>query len=244
LLANNDQSLTGLRIDLGGKGLAPGADIDRILARITAAMETAKGLTAPPLICLDLGPLPQPAETSPPKPKVTQERAGVIIIPQLSEPAPTAQPSYRAPDPALVSNVDGAIAELGKLADRIGVTIALRSELASFAAIERAMSAAACPWFGIDLDPVAMLRDDWPSDEILSRLGPHIRHVRCRDAIAGADKRTKPAGIGRGSIEWAKLFGDLDAAGYSGWLTIDPLELSDRLAAAVAGAKHLRNISA
>src|SRR5206468_871975 len=103
------------------------------------------------------------------------------------------------PDPAFVSQVSAALQELGSRADRYGVTVAVRSELASFASLDEALTAARCPWFGVDLDPVAILRDDWSADEVFSRLGPLIRHVRARDATLGADRRTQPAAIGRGT---------------------------------------------
>jgi len=136
--------------------------------------------------------------------------------------------------------VDAALSELGRRADRHGVTIAFRSELASFAALDRALKTAACPWFGLDLDPVAILKDDWSADEIFSHLGGLIRHVRARDAISGPDHRTKPATVGNGSVEWPRLLSDLDGAGYHGWITLDPAELPNRRAAAVSGAAALR----
>jgi sugar phosphate isomerase/epimerase len=142
----------------------------------------------------------------------------------------------------VVAQVDAALAELGGRADRLGVTIAFRSDLASLAALERALSAAACPWFGIDLDPVALLRDEWTADEAFSRLGTLVRHVRGRDAVLGADRRTRPAVIGQGSTNWGELLADLDSAGYRGWITIDPLELPDRARAAGAGASYLRGV--
>ncbi|MGD0138778.1 MAG: TIM barrel protein [Tepidisphaeraceae bacterium] len=135
--------------------------------------------------------------------------------------------------------VDAALSELGRRADRHGVTIAFRGELAAFAALDRALKTAACPWFGLDLDPVAILKDDWSMDEIFSRLGGQIRHVRARDALAGPDHRTKPAVIGTGSVNWPRLLSDLDAAGYHGWITLDPVELPNRRAAATAGATSL-----
>lgn len=244
LLSTHNQSLVALNIDLGGKGLAPGADIDRILARLTQAMEAAKSLAVSPMVCVDLGPLPEPAIVEKPKPSVTPEQAGLIIIPSLSAPAPATAPTRPPPDPALVSSVDGALRELGSIADRMGVMVALRTELASYAAIDRALAAASCPWFGIDLDPVGVLRDEWSSDDLFSRLGSLVRHVRVRDAIAGADKRTKPAVVGRGSTVWPEFLSNLDAAGYKGWLTVDPLELSDRQAGASEAARFIRQLLA
>ena len=194
--------LVGLRLDLGGKGLGPGADVDAALDGIEKLLATAAGLQCP-LVCVDLGAVP------------TETAAAAVL--------------------------DSALAELGRRADRHGVVVAFRSELAGFAAIDRAMKSAACPWFGVDLDPVAILIDEWSADEIFSRLGGLIRHVRGRDAIAGADRRTKPAAVGSGSVDWRRLLGDLEGAGYRGWITIDPIDLPNRSAAAKAGLAALRS---
>jgi sugar phosphate isomerase/epimerase len=241
VLSSNDQQLISLRVDVGPKGFGPGADIDRLLGRFEKVMDAAKGLGAP-LVCVEAGPLPEPAVAPKPKPRVDPAQAGLIIIPPMSAPDPEPQESrpVPGPDPALLGHIDTALFELGVRADRIGVTLALRSELSSFAALDRAIAAARCPWFGVDLDPVAMLRDAWSADEIFSRFGDLIRHVRARDATAGSDRRTRPAIIGQGSTHWGELLANLDSAGYRGWLTIDALELSDRIAAAITGAKVLR----
>jgi sugar phosphate isomerase/epimerase len=242
VLSAQDRQLVGLRVDLGAKGFGPGADVDRLLSQFDRVLQSAAGLAAP-LVCVELGPLPEPPREAKARPAVTPEQAGLILIPTLAAAAaPEIVQNERLPakiDPVFVAQVDGAMAELGRLADRYSVAVAFRSDLASFAALERALAAARCPWFGIDLDPVAILRDAWDIDEIFSRLGPLIRHVRARDAVCGADRRTKPASIGRGDTKWDHLLSNLDGAAYHGWLTLDPTELTDRIAAATAGLKYL-----
>lgn len=244
LLVSSDQQLVGLRVDVGQKGFGLGADVDRLLSQFGKVMEVAKGLGAP-LLCVEAGPLPEPARESKPKPRVTAEQAGLIIIPELKEASASkeTEPARAGPVPAALSHVDDALAALGALADRIGVTLAFRSELSSFAAIERALLAANCPWFGVDLDPVAILSDEWSSDEVFSRLGSLIRHVRARDAVVGSDRRTRPAIIGQGSTDWRQFLQSLEAAGYANWLTIDSLELPDRAGGATFGASAIRRAS-
>ena len=242
LVAAEGRQLVGLRADLGAKGLTPGVDVDRVLSLLTNAMEAAAGLQAP-LLCTDLGPLPTPPAEPKPVKRATPEMAGLILLPNPIEeaPAPPAAPAAMSPaDVALAGQVDAVLRELGARAERFGVTVAFRSDLSTLAALERALRSAACPWFGVDLDPVATLRDEWPLDEILSRLGPLVRHVRGRDANRGAGGRTSPAVVGAGSVKWPELLSNLDAAGYHGWITVDPMELADRPAAAAAAVAVLR----
>ena len=238
MLSSADQQLAGFRADLGPKGLGLGADVDRILSRLDSALEAAAALSSP-LVCVELGPLPAPARENKPKPRVTPEQAGLLILPTSRATEPTVEPAGPPPDPAFVSQVDAALNELGRRADRYSVMVAFRSDLASLAALDRAVRAAACPWFGIDLDPVSILRDEWDADEAFSRLGSFIRHVRGRDAVAGADRRTRPSVIGAGGTDWGKLLANLDAADYHGWISVDPMELTDRIGGASAGRKAL-----
>ena len=241
VLSSNDLELVGLQGDLGAKGFGPGADLDRVIDRLDRAMEAAAGLAAP-LLSLDIGPLAELPRSDIPNPAVTPEQAGLIILP-TSVPAPKAPAPPAMPiDQALLDSVGGALTEIGIRADRYNVTVAFRSSLASFAALEHAILGARCPWFGLDLDPVAMLRDDWDADQVFSQMGSLIRHVRGCDAVRGADRRTKPAVIGEGSVEWGALLARLDASGYHGWITIDPVELTDRAGAARRGLERLQTI--
>ena len=243
VMSSQDRQLVGLRVDLGAKGFGPGADVDQVLSQLDKVLETAKALAAP-LVCVELGPLPQPPKVDKPKPRVTPDEAGLILIPTfVAAPAPEVTQIPEIPaqvDPIFVAQVDGALGELGVLADRYNVMVALRSDLASFAALDRALTTARCPWFGVDLDPVAILRDQWNSDEIFSRFGPLIRHVRGRDAVCGMDRRTKPAPIGRGDSNWDQMLSNLEGAEFHEWITIDPIDLVDRNTAALAGLKYLQ----
>src|SRR5690242_2083139 len=80
VLSAQDQPLVGLQMDLGPRGLGPGADVDRQIHRIDRAMETCAALKSP-LLCVELGPLPpatvEPRLTKPLDPSM----AGAIIIP-------------------------------------------------------------------------------------------------------------------------------------------------------------------
>jgi sugar phosphate isomerase/epimerase len=241
ILSAQDRQLVGLRVDLGIKGFGPGADVDRLLSQLAQVMQAASDLVCP-LLCVDTGPLPEAPARPITKPRITAEQAGFILIPNFAAPEPEQPPAppLSPAQSAFQAQVDAAMFEMGVLADRHNVAVALHSDLSSFAALERSLQAARCPWFGVNLDPVSILRDNWDCDEVFARLGPLIRHVRARDAVVGADKRTKPAAVGRGDSKWDHLLSNLDGADYHSWITLDPTELTDRPGAAVAGLKYLK----
>jgi sugar phosphate isomerase/epimerase len=247
VLRTSHLEIAGLKFDLDKTGFGPTSDIDAALERCEQMLEIAAGLNCR-LVCVDIGPLPEPATVIEPKPAISAEKFGAIFIPESSETKgdTTLYIKGRVPfsskpfDSVFAASVDGALSELGNRANRYGVTIAFGNELASFAALGRALQSASCPWFGIDLNPVAILRDEWPQPEIFSRLGQSIRHVRARDAVLGADRRTRPAVVGMGSVLWEKLLANLDDAGYSRWITVDSLDLADQHGSAIAGMRHLK----
>jgi len=242
VVSSQDQTIASLRGDAGTRGFSVGADVDHAIARISKLMEAAVGLGAP-LVCVDLGPLPAAPNLAPQKPKVDPAMAGLIILPASASAPPAApEPPAPPPDPAFLSQVNAALDELGRRADRYSCVVAFRSELASLASLKQAVTSVNCPWFGIDLDPVAVARDRWDLDETFSQFEPLIRHVRGRDAIVGTENRTKPAAIGGGNVHWDQLLGNLRESNYHGWITIDPLELNDRMAGADAGIQYLKKL--
>lgn len=241
LLSSQNQRLVGLRADVGRDGFSPGADVDRTIAQLDEAMEAAAGLGSP-LVCVDLGALPAAAQPCVEKPKVTSAMAGLILLPEAPLAKSQAAEPSAPPDPKFVSQVSAAMDELGRRSDRYSVILAFRSELASFASLRAAVTTVNCPWFGVDFDPVSLLHDAWDLDEVFSRLGPLIRHVRGRDALRGAERRTQAVPIGQGNVDWMAVLGNLDETGYRGWIMIDPVDLTDRIGAAREGLKKLRSV--
>src|SRR5580658_5267019 len=146
MLSSQGQRLIGLRCGAGAEGLA-GAEADRILWGAEKVFEAAAGMQAE-LVCMDLGRLPEVAKDEEPTRKITPEEAGIILLPDPTPAVKTVERPAAPVDPTVVDRCDAAMVELGRMADRYGVMVALRSSLSSFTALRRAMGAAACPWFG------------------------------------------------------------------------------------------------
>lgn len=245
LLSSHDLQLTSIRLDAGAKGLGPTADTDRVLDRIDAILNAATELACP-VVCVDLGRLPPAQRVSKPKPKVTENMLGLLVLPGISLDLP-AEPMPEGPvptkvDPALITHWQQAMGQLGEIADRYGAMLALSGGLSSLASLSSLLKHVDCPWFGVDLDTAAILRDEWTLDEVFDELGVQVRHVRARDAVQGDDRRTKPATLGRGDVPWRDVLTRLDESGYQGALTIEPSELPDPRNSAIAGLKQLQAI--
>lgn len=237
-LADHNTTLVSLSTSAGKKGFSPGADIDRALDHLTRSLEAAADLGRVPL-CIDLGPLPPPpVEAEKPKPPIDPLLLGALILPppktenRISNPAPR--------DEKFESTLGAALHELGRRADKFGTLLAFRSDLGALASLHRALTQAACPFFSLDLDPVAILHDTaasgggWDLETTLSHFAGRIAHVRLRDALKGTAGRTQPTPLGQGSINLPNLLQSLDAAGYAGPLTFDPTDLRDRAAGAAS----------
>ena len=242
LLESQHQTAVALRAETGPDGLGPRADVDRVLDRADSVLRAAAAL-AVPAVCLDLGRLPPAPPIIVNKPKVSQAMAGFLILPDpvADEPEPA---SVKPVDPGLVAHWQRAMGALAEIADRYGVMVAFSSALSSLAALDAVLRPVNCPWFGVDFDTVGLLRDEWTADNAFDALGGAIRHVRARDAVVGEGGRTKPAILGRGDVAWRTTLELLDAAGYHAAVTIDPTDLPDPKAAAVAGLKQLRAVLA
>lgn len=236
IVARHELELASVRVAFAHDGLAQG-DVGKILWLAERAMKAAAGVGAK-MICLDIGRLPAVKPERKPKP-IMPLQAGLILIPEPKDSIEAAEEPVDASELARWGVAESALREVGVMAERYSLIIAHSSELSSFASLQRAIAQAACPWFGVDLDPVSVLRDRWDLEHVLDAVGALVRHVRGRDAITGSDKRTQPAAMGRGSTNWKEMLVLLSEGGYGGWITVDTMDLQDRAGEAVRAKKML-----
>lgn len=236
LISRHDQQLIALRTQLPA-GLA--GDLDNILWHLTRAVQAAADLQAH-MLCVDVGVIPPLPPSQAVRPRIAPAQAGLILLPgDMDRPIPAEPPA----DPAELARwpaIEQAVTEIARLADRYSVHIAFASELSSLASLHRTVSTAGCPWLGIDLDPVAVLRDRWDMSKVIAEAGSLVLHIRGRDALKGSGGRTQPTPIGRGTTDWETLLAMLDEGAFRGWLSVDTLDLPDRAAHARRALGYLR----
>lgn len=235
LLSGHEQTLASLRARVPGASLC--GDLDRVLWQVQRCLIAAANLGAA-CLCLDVGALPPSRPAAARRQAITPRQAGLILLPgDMDLPVPQ-EPPASAEELAQWPDVEQAMIEIARLADRYGQRVALSSELSSIESLGQAQAAARCPLLGIELDPVAVLRDRWDMGKTLGELGEAVLQVRGHDALKGAGGRTQTVPIGRGSVEWDQLLYLLDEGGFKGWLTVDPLELPDRAVQAQRAAEY------
>lgn len=238
LLSQFDQRLVGLRTQLP-MGLM--GDLDKILWHLTRCVQAAVDLKAQ-MLCVDVGPVPPVPPSGAPRPSVSAKQAGLILLPgDMDFPMP-AEPPANPEELAQWPAVEQALGEIGELADRYSLHLAMSSELSTLASLHRAVSGASCPWLGIDLDPVAILRDRWDLAKVISEAGSLLLHIRGRDALKGSGGRTQPTAIGRGTTDWEQLLAMLGEGAFRGWISVDTLDLADRVAQTRRAEAYLRTI--
>ena len=262
VLSSAEQRPVAVRADLTGRGLLAGADVTRALSSAESAMDAARKLAGPgvtgsavPVVCIDLGPLPNPprppTDPSAPPPAPATGRVsdpfGLLVMPTAADVARLAGPraaELAPPDPADADALASALPELAARADRHGVTLALSATLAPLAALEHALKVADAPPLAVNLDPAALQSDALSPEAFFDRLGPLVRHVRARDAARGTAGRSRPAPVGTGDVDWPELLALLRDADYRGAVTLDPADLPAPRRAAASGLAVLVDATA
>lgn len=240
LISSSNLELDSLRGALPPDLLMKAGQHDRVLWMLRRAIEATLGLSAT-VCCVDLGRLPGVQQTAP-TPTRVPPASSLIIIPEPAAAEPP-EPRVSAEELAAWQGIDSIMREVGAIADRAGIVLALSTELSSFASLSRLLQGAQCPWFGVDLDPVSVLRDPWNLERVLDGVGSSLRHVRGRDGIRGSSGRTQPAMVGQGSTNWQEMLAMLDAGAFGGWIAVDTVDVPDRLTAARQAIGYLRPAS-
>ncbi|MEM7455744.1 MAG: sugar phosphate isomerase/epimerase family protein [Planctomycetota bacterium] len=97
---------------------------------------------------------------------------------------------------------------------------------------------------GVDFDPGNILINGFSPDESMKLLAEHVMGFRVRDAVRDlAQGRGLEVQLGRGSIDWPSLLGQLEQKNYAGYMTIDRTAGADEVVAQSAESmEYLTNL--
>jgi L-ribulose-5-phosphate 3-epimerase len=216
-------TLIGLTLDLGATGLTPKADLQQQVDRVERAIVAATRLGSR-LVLVEIGPLPPSDLAPPPPPAIEPGLLGKLILPDAPKPPP---PPTVQRDTAFESTLQQGLTAFCDRANRHGTTVALRSSLGSVVSLASFLRNIACPWLGIDLDPLHVLAEGSSLESALSSCADLIRHARLRDGQRGQGNRSRAVPLGEGQIDVSDYVSLLREADYDGFLSIDPSELAE-----------------
>jgi sugar phosphate isomerase/epimerase len=128
--------------------------------------------------------------------------------------------------PALESHEQATLTEvftmLGSQALRQGVQLAAQVRFENSAQVESFIATLPEGSLFLDVNPAQLLNDGHSPVEFVKELGQHVAHVHANDAVRDfASRRVVDTVLGRGSVDFESLLGQLEEFNYRGWLTIE-----------------------
>jgi sugar phosphate isomerase/epimerase len=128
--------------------------------------------------------------------------------------------------PALESHEQNTLTEvftmLGSQALRQGVQLAAQMRFENFAQVKSFIATLPEGSLFLDLNPAQLLNDGHAPVDFVKELGRHVAHVHANDAVRDfASRRVIDTVLGRGSVDFESLLGQLEEFNYRGWLTIE-----------------------
>lgn len=111
---------------------------------------------------------------------------------------------------------------LGGQALRQGVQLAAQTRFENFPQVETFLATLPEGSLFLDLNPAQLMNDGHSPVEFVKELGHHIAHVHANDAVRDfASRRVVDTILGRGSVDFESLLGQLEEFDYRGWITIE-----------------------
>ena len=96
---------------------------------------------------------------------------------------------------------------------------------------------------GLDLHPAQLITHGLSPQEFVSMVGQHIAHVHAVDAVRDlAGGNSTEVELGRGSVDFPALVGQLEEHNYRDWLTIECRHSSQPIEDVGNAVKYLRSL--
>lgn len=157
-----------------------------------------------------------------------------VLVTRLGTIPPESEPSYTT----LLESLEWMAAA----ADRAGVQLALEwgDEAEPMGALLAKLQGGT---LGASFEPARLVGRSESPEQALEALAPYIVHVRATDAIRDLrDGRAVEVELGRGSVEFDRLAGQLEGLNFRGWITAGRGDSTYPLAQLTAAVSYLRNV--
>jgi sugar phosphate isomerase/epimerase len=136
-----------------------------------------------------------------------------------------------------------ALTDLGRFGQHAGAQLAAQTGSEDGSNLARLIAALPAGSIGVDLDPGALLVNDFSPIEAIDALGNHIVHVHATDAVHDlARRRGMEVALGRGSADWPGILSRLEEFHYRGYLTILRHLADDPVGEIGAAVQYLQNL--
>jgi len=114
-----------------------------------------------------------------------------------------------------------SLADLGRYGQRVGALLAADTGAESGPELARLINSLPEGSLGVNFNPANLVMNSYSVEEAAAELGSHVLHVHACDAVRDLARRGGfEVEIGRGSVDFAAMFGKLEERGYKGYITV------------------------
>lgn len=111
--------------------------------------------------------------------------------------------------------------EIGRHGNRVGAWLAVRTGMHSGETLHHLLGLLPSGTIGIDFDPGSLLMHGHSPEDSLRKVAPHVLSFRAFDAVRDGTGQAKHVQLGRGSVDFAMLFGLLEEHHYRGYIVVE-----------------------
>lgn len=132
---------------------------------------------------------------------------------------------------------------IGRHGHKCGVRFAARTGAEDGPTLKRLIQALPPGALAVDFDPGELIVNRFSASEAIKALADDVAAVRARDGVQDlAQKRGIEVQLGRGSVDFPELLGQLENVGFRGYLTLERRQSSDPVLELAQSAQFLRSL--
>ncbi len=136
-----------------------------------------------------------------------------------------------------------ALADIGKISQRVGATLAAETGPESGEDLLRLVQALPPGAIGVDLHPANLILHSHSPRESARALAEHVIHVHAADATRDlAERRNIEVPLGRGTAEFPELLAILEEHHYRGYITVERRQSDNAIFEISQAVQYLRNL--